>query len=124
MVLHGQRGRWELPGGNLEPGVGARAGAMRELREESGQEVDALELRAMARLRRRNGREHDALVFACELPALAPFRRNGETASVMCWRGETAADVDPAAGIIARYVLSERGGRTALREGRPGPRTT
>jgi len=108
MVMHAQRRRWELPGGALEPGEGARMCAERELREETGQETSSLELRAFARLRDASGCEHGALIFAGDVTELRPFPRNGETSSVLLWRGEAGADIDPVAGVIARHVLRQR----------------
>lgn len=109
MVRHEQRGLWELPGGTIEPGEGARACARRELREETGQQGAALELRAVMRLRSASGGEHGALIFTCELVALEPFAENGETSSPMLWRGARDPQVDVVAGVVARHVMASCG---------------
>ncbi|GAA0951645.1 NUDIX hydrolase [Actinocorallia libanotica] len=51
LVFDNARGQWELPGGMIDPGETPHQAAVRELREETGQEVDALRLAGHARFR-------------------------------------------------------------------------
>ncbi len=51
LVFDNRRGEWELPGGMIDPGETPREAAVRELLEESGQEVEDLSFAGYARFR-------------------------------------------------------------------------
>jgi 8-oxo-dGTP pyrophosphatase MutT (NUDIX family) len=98
------RDRWELPGGELEPGDDAAARAATELREETGQRAAGLRACGTAIIRdAESGATRCGRVFACRVDDLAPFRANGETLGIALWRGEPCEDIDRAAlAIIER----------------------
>ena len=65
---HGDRwpGRWNGIGGHVEPGEGIRSAARRELREESGLDVDGLSLRVVVHESGLLGAAHVLFVFVGE----------------------------------------------------------
>ncbi|MGY1451848.1 NUDIX domain-containing protein [Streptomyces sp. SS8] len=84
------RGRdcWELPGGKIDPGETPRRAAVRELREESGQEVAPERLRFAGFARTVVGPERRMMygaLFTAEVDAPAPFTPCEEIAAVH-WR--------------------------------------
>ncbi|WP_410538462.1 NUDIX domain-containing protein [Streptomyces sp. KL2] len=84
------RGRdcWELPGGRIEPGETPRQAAVRELREESGQEVAPEGLRFAGFARTALGPERRVMygaLFTAEAGGPAPFTPGEEIAAVH-WR--------------------------------------
>ncbi|SFK76306.1 NUDIX domain-containing protein [Streptomyces pini] len=84
------RGRdcWELPGGKIDPGETPRQAAVRELREESGQEVAPERLRFAGFARTVVGPERRMMygaLFTAETDAPAPFTPCEEIAAAH-WR--------------------------------------
>ena len=59
-----QDGRWYLPGGVREPGESLEAGARREVREETGVDVEVVDLLAVSEQTFRHGGEALAFHFA------------------------------------------------------------
>ncbi|GAA4800460.1 NUDIX hydrolase [Streptomyces ziwulingensis] len=86
MVLDRYRGRWELPGGRIEAGETPRRAALRELREESGQEPGGpLRFVGFAGFLLGPARraEYGAL-FTGRAPRRHPFEANDEI-EALCW---------------------------------------
>lgn len=99
---------WELPGGTLEAGEDARAAVVREIREETGLEVEPVE--HVGDWVRRGFRPHTARVFLCrvlgglettshETPRLAWFDVEAPPDELFSWYREPL-----------RFALSEREG--------------
>ncbi|RCG25967.1 NUDIX domain-containing protein [Streptomyces diacarni] len=91
MVHVRSRGCWELPGGGIEEGERPREAAARELREESGQLVDAAALRFVGFSRTALGPEQRVLygaLFSGELSEVLPFAPNEEISAIH-WRTGT-----------------------------------
>lgn len=70
---------WEIPGGNLKTGESDSDALVREVREETGFEVQVLG--RVGRYRRRGVLAHDAWVYRCEILGGA-LRTSWETPSV------------------------------------------
>lgn len=87
MVFDRFRRRWELPGGSLEAGESSRLAAVRELREESGQDADrALRFVGYARfVLAPDQRAEYAALFAGHTAGLRDFRANEEIAAIHWW---------------------------------------
>ncbi|GAA3958676.1 hypothetical protein GCM10023085_46360 [Actinomadura viridis] len=94
MVLDRYRGRWELPGGMIDPGESPREAAVRELREETG--LVAARVSAAGHARFVLGPERRveyAALFTAALPAtvvddaacVAAFAANEEIAALGWW---------------------------------------
>jgi len=90
LVYHRRRKAWELPGGHIEEGESARDCAVRELREETGQSVDALDFNAALEFHD----THRSLTFFSAMysgfvASPAPFRGNDEISRTVFWDGRT-----------------------------------
>lgn len=87
LVFNRWRRHWELPGGVIDPGETARAGAARELLEESGQEAESLRYRGLMRVRFPDGRAELGALYSTELADLRPFAANEEIERIALWDG-------------------------------------
>lgn len=74
LLLRQPNGRWDLPGGKVDPGELVTEGLEREVREETGLEVGALKMLATG-TRARDSRE-DLLVFFFLCAPMAKYRPN------------------------------------------------
>jgi 8-oxo-dGTP diphosphatase len=89
LVYHRRRQGWELPSGGIEEGESARACALRELFEETGQSVEHLEFRAVLKHGDRSGGIQFFALFSGQLASPTPFRKNEETSRITFWDGTT-----------------------------------
>jgi 8-oxo-dGTP pyrophosphatase MutT (NUDIX family) len=89
MVRERVRDCWELPGGGIDPGETPRQAAVRELREESGQQLPAADLRfeGFARTALPNRQTRYGALYTAEAaePQAVTFTANDEIAAVHWW---------------------------------------
>jgi 8-oxo-dGTP diphosphatase len=87
-VYSSYRNEWEIPASMIEAGETPLQGAMRELKEESGQTASAFECVGLCLIRLgRSGRLELGAIFTAELDPLQPFVTDGETTAMMLWDG-------------------------------------
>ncbi len=99
---------WELPGGRIEPGESPRAGAARELLEETGQHLapDALRFVGFARMRREDRPVLYGGLFTAQAAKTLPFVPNDEVTRIH-WRdgGESLPGEAPVQN-VDEYLIS------------------
>ncbi len=84
------RDQWEVAGGGIEEGETPVQAAVREVAEESGQQLSALQRVGRASFRlSSNGLAEQAEVFKGEVREVAPFLGNEETDAICWWDGES-----------------------------------
>jgi 8-oxo-dGTP diphosphatase len=80
------RNQWELPAGKREHGETPKECAIRELYEETGQQVVDLKFKGLLKLvNKRNGELKFNPVYYGELESLQPFHENTETTCIKLW---------------------------------------
>jgi 8-oxo-dGTP pyrophosphatase MutT (NUDIX family) len=100
MVYVRERACWELPGGGIEPGETPREAAVRELWEETGQQLDPEELRFVGHARTALGPQQRVLyggVFTARTERPRAFAPNSEISAVH-WRA--AGEPLPGGGAV------------------------
>lgn len=85
LVFNRKRQHWELPSGRLEAGESPRDCAIRELFEESGQSVDALDFIGLAKVRVSNGNITFLAIYSACLSIMSPFQANEEISMINYW---------------------------------------
>lgn len=85
LVFNRKRQHWELPSGRIEAGESPRDCAIRELFEESGQSVDALDFVGLAKVRVSNGNITFLAIYSACLPIMSAFQANEEIAMNNYW---------------------------------------
>lgn len=105
IVYNRRRGCWELPGGMIEPGEGARHAAEREFLEETGQPCRNVHPAGVAtfRLRPDHRLEH-AAVFRGEVHNPVPFEPTEEIEQIAWWTGSPLRGMAELDAFIARAV--------------------
>lgn len=72
------RKQWEIPAGRIEKGESAREAAIRELFEETHQQVDAAEFKGLFKKKRPNGEIVYMAIFFCIKDGIVPFEKKEE----------------------------------------------
>ncbi|WP_155338502.1 NUDIX hydrolase [Acrocarpospora corrugata] len=89
LVFDNARREWELPGGRIDPGESPREAAVRELREESGEEISDLSFAGHAQFRLGAERRIEyAAIFAAEIARPTGVFVPGAEISACCWWDE------------------------------------
>jgi 8-oxo-dGTP diphosphatase len=84
------RDQWEVAGGGIEAGESAEEASVREVAEESGQQLTAIRRVGRATFRLvSDGRVEQADLFKGDVREGAPFVANEETDAIRWWDGET-----------------------------------
>lgn len=88
LVFNRYRQHWELPGGMIDPGESTRQAAVRELREETGYDIDDLTFSgyALFALGAAQRREY-AAVFTANATPMDHFTPNDEITELCWWDG-------------------------------------
>jgi 8-oxo-dGTP pyrophosphatase MutT (NUDIX family) len=108
MVLNGQRGQWELPGGMRESGGSARQAAVRELAEEAGIRTRDLDFAAVVKFELRQPvRTEYAAVYWIELYLAPQLVVNDEAVSFRWWDpcSSLSEEMNPLDAEIGRRVI-------------------
>lgn len=123
VVYDRRKEHWELPGGSIEPPESARQCAIRELSEESNQQVADLGLIWVIRFRMKSAAQNVcAAVFAGEIAEVRPFSGTEEIADIAFWP-DAAKNCTALDGIVNHLVRKYLSARFAFGRDRPGSAT-
>jgi 8-oxo-dGTP diphosphatase len=84
-VFNSWRKEWDLPAGLIEAGETPAEAAIRELKEESGQQVSEVNYAGIVLLRLSKGGLEMGAMFTVDLDVLQPFTPNNEESGLMAW---------------------------------------
>lgn len=86
MIFNRWREEWELPGGKIEAGETPYEAAIRELAEETGQQVTLLDYVGWMKFQLKpDDRLELGVLYTCELNELLPFEPNEEASKIGFW---------------------------------------
>jgi len=93
LLVHSiDRDCWQLPGGVIEPGETPRECVVRELEEETGQDVDRLTFEGLFKVQMEaDGRVAYGALFAGRIVEVQPFEPTDEIDQILLW--DTQADI-------------------------------
>lgn len=85
-VYNPWRKEWELPAGNIKTDETPHDAGVRELAEETGQKVSALNYKGLCLLGLHPDNQLElGAIYQCELEQVEPFEANEETTKMMFW---------------------------------------
>jgi 8-oxo-dGTP diphosphatase len=82
------RNQWELPAGKREDGETYEECAIRELYEETGQNLDSMEFKGLMKVKTAKGTVQYNPVYHRIVKEIQPFIKNDETNDIMLWNEE------------------------------------
>jgi 8-oxo-dGTP diphosphatase len=82
------RNQWELPAGKRELGETYEECAIRELYEETGQNLDSMEFKGLIKMKNVKGSIQYNPVYYRKVEEIQPFIENNETNDIMLWNQE------------------------------------
>lgn len=92
LLYNPERKQWELPGGGLEMGETIQACAIREVYEETSQQIENPTYRGLFKIRLRNGSCEYGALYVAHLAHLQPHLPNAESAKIIFWDRVVALD--------------------------------
>jgi 8-oxo-dGTP diphosphatase len=82
------RNQWELPAGKREDGETYEECAIRELYEETGQNLDSMDFKGLMKVKTAEGTVQYNPVYHRIVEEIQPFIKNDETNDIMLWNEE------------------------------------
>lgn len=92
LLYNPERGQWELPGGGIEVGETVLACAIREVMEETSQQIENLVYRGLFKVRLHDGRCEYGGLYTAVLQEVRPHLPNPESEKIMFWNRVDALD--------------------------------
>lgn len=89
LVRNRNRAVWELPGGFIDAGESARQCAVRELKEESGQQALNLRWRAAIEIEGPGSCRRYGALYCGEISTITPCAGNGEISAIGFWHASS-----------------------------------